>query len=61
MTKEILNFKLKKPDATRNYLLQEIKNIDLMNEQHKKLYRALSYFEPFLVFISAVTGWVSIS
>lgn len=56
MTKEILNFKLKKPDATRNYLLQEIKNIDLMNEQHKKLYRALSYFEPFLVFISAVTG-----
>ena len=56
MTKEILNFKLKKPDATRNYLLQEIKNIDLMNEQHKKLCRALSYFEPFLVFISAVTG-----
>ena len=63
MTKEnaSLDFKLKKkPDETRNYLLEEIK-YDLMSKKHKKVSRLLSYFEHFLVFISAVSGCVSIS
>ena len=34
---------------------------DLMSEKHKKVYRALNYFEHFLVFVSAVNGCVSIS
>ena len=32
-----------------------------MNEKHKEDCRALNYFENFLVFVSAVSGCVSIS
>ena len=32
-----------------------------MNEKHKKVCRALHYFEYFLVFVSAVSGFISIS
>ena len=32
-----------------------------MNEKHKKVYRALSYFENFIIFISAVSGCVSLA
>ena len=31
-----LDFRLKKIDETRDYLLDEIKHNDLMNEKHKK-------------------------
>ena len=34
----------------RNYLLDIIEHNDLMNEKHKKVCRALNYFEHFLVF-----------
>ena len=30
-----------------------------MSEKHKKVRRALNYFEHFLVFVSAVSGFVS--
>ena len=32
-----------------------------MSEKHKKVCRALNYFEHFLIFISAVSGCVSVS
>ena len=45
MTKENIShdFRLKKIDERRNYLLDEIKHNDLMTEKHKKLCRALNY------------------
>ena len=52
------DFKLKKIDETRNYLLEGIKDSELMTTKHKKVYRALNYFEHFLVFVSAVSDWV---
>ena len=38
MAKENINldFRIKKIDGTRNYLLEEIKHNDLRNEMHKK-------------------------
>ena len=32
-----------------------------MSRKHKKVCRALNYFEHFLVFVSAISGFVSIS
>ena len=34
-----LDFRLKKTDETRNYLLDEIKHNDFMSETHKKVCR----------------------
>ena len=44
-----------------SYLLDELKRNDLMNKKHKKVCGTLNYFEHFLVFVSAVSGCVSIS
>ena len=57
----ILNAILKKMDKKRNYVMEEIKYDDLISEKHKKVCMFLSYFEHFLVFVSAVSGCVSIS
>ena len=48
-------------DGQRNCLLEETKHSDLMIEMHKKMCKTLSYFESFLIFISVVSGCVSIS
>ena len=56
-----LDFRLKKIDETRNYLLEEIKHNELMSKKHKKVRRALNYFDHFLVFVSAVRNCVSTS
>ena len=56
-----LAFRLKKMDDARNYLLEEVKYNDLMSEKHKKACSALNSFEHFLIFISAVSGCVSVS
>ena len=50
-----------KIDETRNYILELINHNDFMSEVHKKTCRCLNYFESFLVFVSAVSGCVSIS
>ena len=55
-----LKFRLKKLMKQEN-LSDEIKHNNLMTEKHKKVRRASNYFEHSLFFISAVTGWVSIS
>ena len=45
MTKEnsSLVFRLKNIDKTRNYLLEEMKNNDLISKKHKKMLGILTY------------------
>ena len=54
-------FRLKNIDETRNYLIEEINQNELMSKKHKKFYRVLNYIEHLRILISAVTGCVSIS
>ena len=56
-----LEFRFKKIDETRNYLLDKIKYNDLMSEKYKKTYKYLNYVENLLILVSAVTGCVSVS
>ena len=54
-------FKLKKKDKTRNYLLAKIKQNELMSKKHNKICMAFYYLEHLLILTSTVTGCVSIS
>ena len=54
-------FKLRKIDAARNHLLEEINHNDLMIEKCKKTCRHLNYVEHLLALVSTVTGCISIS
>ena len=56
-----LDFRLQNIDETRNFLLEVIKQNDLMSKKHKNVFRALNYFEYILIFVSATSGCVSIS
>ena len=56
-----LAFRLKRVDQTINCLLVEIKHNNLMREMYKIVCRASNYFKHFLIFISAVSGFVLIS
>ena len=56
-----LDFRLKKIDETRNYLLDEIKHNNLTSEKRKRRCGPFNYFEHFFVFVSAISGCVSIS
>ena len=56
-----LQFKLRKIDETRNYLLEEIKNNDLISEKYKKICKYLNYVEHVLILVLTVIGCVSIS
>ena len=56
-----LKFRFTKIDETRNYLLEEIKNNDLMSEKNKKTCKYLNYVEHLLELVSTVTGCVSVS
>ena len=56
-----LEFRLKKVDEIRNYLIEEINQNKLMSKKHKKFSRALNYIDNSLIAISAITGCVSIS
>ena len=51
-----LEFRLRKIDETRNYLLGEIKHNDLMSEKYKKTCKHLSYVENLLIIFSTITG-----
>ena len=42
------DFRLRKNDKTRNYLLHEIKNNDLMSEKYEKTCKYLNYVENLL-------------
>ena len=56
-----IEFRLRKIDETRNYLLDEIKHNYLMSEKYKKICKYLNYVEHLLIITSTVTGCVSIS
>ena len=56
-----LEFRLKKLDETRIYLLDEIKHNDLIIKKYKKMQRNLIYLEHFCLFISGISGCVLIS
>ena len=59
--KASLEFRWKKVDETRNYLLDEIKHNDLMSQKYKKTCNYLNYVEHLLILASTTTGCVSIS
>ena len=54
-------FKLKKIDEMRNYLIEELYQNKLMNKKHKIVCRVLNDIDRLLIIISPITGWVSIS
>ena len=54
-------FRLQKIEETRNYLLREINQNELMSKKHKKVCRVLNYIDHLLNIDSTVIGCVSIS
>ena len=56
-----LEFRLRKIDETRNYLLDEIKHNDLMSEKYKKTCKYLNYVEHLLILALTSTSCVSVS
>ena len=50
-------FKLKNIDETRNYLIEEINQNELISNKYKEVYIVLNYIEHLLVLISAVSEW----
>ena len=56
-----LEFRLRKINETRNYLLDEIKHNDLITEKYKKTCKYVNFVENLLVLSSAVAGCVSVS
>ena len=56
-----LEFRLRKNNETRNYLLDELKHNNLMSEQYNKTSYYLNYVENVLILASTVTGCISIS
>ena len=67
MPEENMNkeFRLKKIDGVKNYLIEEINRNELMSKKHEKDCRVLSYIDHSFIFInqliSTVTECVSIS
>ena len=61
MPEENINqeFKLKKIDEVRNYLIEEINRNELMSKKHKKICRVLNHIDHSLIVISTITGCVS--
>ena len=56
-----IEFRLRKIDETRNYLLDERKHNDLISEKYKKTCKYLNYVENLLILASTVAACVSIS
>ena len=52
---------MKNIDETRNYLIKEINQNELMSKKHKKVCKNLIYTDHFLILGSATTGYVSMS
>ena len=64
MSKENISeeFRLKKKiDETRNYLIEELNQHELMSKKHEKVYRVLNYINHLLILVSTVTRCISIS
>ena len=54
-------FRLRNIDETRNYLIEEINQKELMCNKHKKVCWTLNCIEQFLILGSTITGCDSIS
>ena len=54
-------FRLKKIDEIRNYLIEEINQNELMSKKNRKVCRVLNYIDHSLIAIFTITGCVSIS
>ena len=54
-------FRIKNIHETRNYLIEEINQKELMSKKHKKVCRVFNYTDHLLIVISTITGSVSIS
>ena len=54
-------FRSKEIDKTRNYSVEEMKQIELISKKHKKICNILQYSEHLLLLASTNTGCVSIS
>ena len=54
-------FRLKKIDEIRNYLIEEINRNELMSKKHENVCRVLNYIDHLLIAICTITGCVSIS
>ena len=63
MPEENINqeFRLKKIDEIRNYLIEEINQNKSMCKKHKKVCRVLNYIDHSLIVISTITVCVSLS
>ena len=61
LQKATLEFRIRKIDETRNYLLDEIKHDDLMSEKYRKAWTYLNYVDHLFILVSTVTVCVSIS
>ena len=63
MPKENMNqeFRSKKIDEIRNYLIEQINRNELMSKKHKKVCRVLNYIENSIILIFTISGCVSIS
>ena len=48
-------------DETRNHILEEIDQNELMSQKHKKVCTTLNHIEHFLILASTITGCISIS
>ena len=61
MVKENMNqeLRLKNIDETRNYVLEEIKQNELMSRKHKKVCTTLNYTEQFLTLLALITPALS--
>ena len=51
---------LKNINETRNYFLDEIKQDELMNKNHKKVCKILNYIKQILILAYKITGCISI-
>ena len=54
-------FRLKEIYQSRNYLIEEIKQNELISKKHKKVCKILKYTENLLILAFTVTGCFSIS
>ena len=54
-------FRLKKIDKIRNYVIEEINQNKLMSKKHKKVCTVLNFIDHMLIAISTITRCVSIS
>ena len=54
-------FKSKSIDETRNYVIEEINQNELMSRKHKKICKTINHIKQFVILDSIITACISIS